>query len=251
MSRPRNTPYTPQRSLFDFPVFAGSVSDFLALLHAEQSPRTIAYLNAHTVNLAHSDSSFRKLLLQKELLYADGMSLVRTASRVGRPLAERVNAGDFLPRFLWSCVVHQSSVAFVGSPPGVAEQAAQALVRGLPSNPVVFTHHGFFLADPDLKVNTLERLKELQPRFLLLGLGSPAQEQLAQEWSAVLPKTTIWCVGALFEYSAGRKRAPAWVRQLGAEWVVRLALEPRRLWKRYLIGNPKYLYHEYCWRKNL
>ncbi len=241
----------PSRVIFDFPLFRGGVEDFLSVLFSESRPQCVAYLNAHTVNLAHSEPNFRRTLQQMDLLYADGMSLVKTAAKVGRPIEERINAGDFFTRFLWKCVTSEATVAFVGSANGVAEKAAAELQKNLPQSPIQFTHHGYFFASASQKETLLKQLKTVNPKYLLLGLGSPIQEELALEWAVELPETTIWCVGALFEYSAGRKRAPAWVREIGAEWVVRLCLEPGRLWRRYLIGNAKYLYHEYCWRKNL
>jgi N-acetylglucosaminyldiphosphoundecaprenol N-acetyl-beta-D-mannosaminyltransferase len=71
-------------------------------------------------------------------------------------------------------------------------------------------------------------------------MGSPRQERFALHLrdEVQLGTPVIWCVGALFEYLAGERfRAPRWVRRIGMEWLVRLALEPRRMWRRYLIGN--------------
>lgn len=244
-------PLKPKQQLFNLSVFSGDVADFLGILHADPKPQTIAYLNAHTVNLAHSEPEFLELLCRMDVLYADGMSIVKTSHRAGRPLAERINAGDFIERFLWSCNGHHATVALVGSAPGIAEAAAKVYAERLGETPIRFTNHGFFLGDAQAKSALEKTLQQSPPDFLLLGLGSPQQERLALEWSELLPNTTIWCVGALFEYSAGRWRAPVWVRLLGLEWVVRLMLEPKRLWKRYLIGNPTYLIHEWRWRKTL
>jgi exopolysaccharide biosynthesis WecB/TagA/CpsF family protein len=240
------------QSLFGLPVFSSGTAEFLELLCSDHPPKTIGYLNAHTVNLAHEDGKYRDLLLAMDVLYADGMALVKTGRKAGRPLVERINAGDFLPRFLWMCAAHGHAVALVGGVPGVAGQAAERLNATLPCAVIQYHHHGFILKDAARRAEMLAEIRTLNPRFLLLGLGSPQQEKLALEWSKELPYTTIWCVGALLEYFSGqRRRAPLILRTLGLEWIFRLALEPRRLAARYLFGNPKYLYRERRWLNSL
>ena len=240
------------QSLFGLPVFSSGTAEFLELLCSDHPPKTIGYLNAHTVNLAHEDPKYREMLMALDVLYADGLAVVKTSRKARRALVERINAGDFLPRFLWMCAARGYAVAVVGGVPGVAAKASERLNATLPSAVIQYHHHGYIVQDAAQRAEMLAEIRTLNPRFLLLGLGSPHQERLSLEWSKELPNTTIWCVGALMEYFSGqRKRAPLILRVLGLEWVFRLALEPRRLAVRYLIGNPKYLLRERRWLKSL
>lgn len=240
----------PSAELFSFNVFSGSTNQFLECMFDGRG-KVVGYLNAHTVNLALDDEAIGSIFRQFDLLYADGMSLVKTSHKAGRPLAERINAGDFLPRFLWKCASNQRRVALVGSEPSVAEQAAQSLTNSMQSSPVCFTHHGYFDSNSPLENQLLDELQACQPHFILLGMGTPRQESFALRLREEFPDTVIWCVGALFEYYVHRYRAPVWVRQAGLEWCVRLALEPRRMTSRYLIGNLNYLQKETRWLKSI
>ena len=122
-----------------------------------------------------------------------------------------------------------------------AERAAGMFREWAPGLKIVYTHHGF-LDDP-AAVEVGRAIEAADPDLVLVGMGAPRQEARALAWAGEGPARVWWCVGALFEYYAGsRRRAPAWVRRAGMEWAVRLALEPRRLWRRYLLGNPLFIF---------
>ncbi|MCL5269386.1 MAG: WecB/TagA/CpsF family glycosyltransferase, partial [bacterium] len=106
--------------------------------------------------------------------------------------------------------------------------------------------HGYFNEVDARRI--LEAIELANPDVVLIGMGTPRQEHWALMWSAADRRPRVWwCVGALFEYYAGtRGRAPVWMRRTGLEWVWRLALEPGRLWRRYLLGNPRFLWR--VWR---
>jgi exopolysaccharide biosynthesis WecB/TagA/CpsF family protein len=206
-------------------------------------PRAVAYLNAHTANLAsRRDGSLRELMPRMDLLYADGMSVVRAARRHRAAFSERVSAGDFLPEFCRAAAARHRRIALVGSTAAVVEGCAAALCSMVPNLNVVLAHDGF-LDDGQRRAELLAKLGELRPDIVLLGMGSPRQESLALVLRDELRLPTTWCVGALFEYFApgSRSRAPKWMRSAGLEWAWRLALEPRRLAGRYLLGNIEFI----------
>lgn len=209
---------------------------------ATVQPRAAGYLNAHTVNLAlQRGSELRPSISQLNLLYPDGMSLVRAGRRRGWEIPERVSAADFFWRFCWAAAARGRSVALIGSWENVVGNCAESLQQQTPGLQIVYTHDGFF--DSTREKELVEHLKELKPAITLVGMGSPRQERIALRLRDEAALPTVWCVGALFEYYAPgfRKHAPLWMRKMGLEWAFRFAMEPRRMAGRYLIGNTKFL----------
>ena len=207
------------------------------------APRVAGYLNAHTANLAlRSGSDLGPMLREFDLVYPDGMAVVRAARRRGVPSRERVSAGDFFGRLCWAAAARGRTMALVGGPPGLADRCAEELRRRTPGLNIAMTHHGFVAPGSPERIALKEKLLAARPDIVLVGMGSPQQEALALELRAAgLP--TTWCVGALFEYFTPgiRPHAPLWMRAAGLEWLFRLVQEPRRLAKRYLIGNVEFL----------
>lgn len=215
------------------------------LVHPEPSsvaPRAAAYLNAHTVNMAlRSDSELAPLLRPMDLLYPDGMSVVRAARRRGFPVSERVSAADFFLRFCWAAAARGRTVALVGGTPEVVAGCSAFLSEQVPALRIVLARDGFL--KPREEPALAEELGRLRPDITLLGMGSPRQERLALTLRDNIGLPTVWCVGALFEYHAPghRPHAPLWMRRAGMEWAFRLWQEPRRLARRYLLGNAEFL----------
>jgi len=202
----------------------------------------IAYLNAHTTNLAFSDAAYRNALRRCTMVYADGMAVVWAARRLGLQAPERVNAADFIGDVARRAAAEGWRVALVGGAPGEAESAARRLGEEAPGFDPVYIHDGYYGEDEEDAVAA--GLTAARPTLVLLGMGSPRQEVAMLRFASTpgLEGCAFWCVGALFEYCAGtRWRAPVWMRRAGLEWLVRLALEPGRLWRRYLVGNAAFV----------
>lgn len=231
------------------PLTTATTAQFMeALLEAasaRREPMTVAYLNAATVNLAFDAPDYARLMARMDCLYADGQAVVWAARRHGVAVSERINAGDFTREFIQEIARRELKLALVGGRPArmngdsEAERAAGVFRGWAPALKIVFTHHGFF--------NDAERvrcgLEQADPDIVLLGMGSPRQERWALEWAAQGRPRVWWSVGALLEYYSGaRARAPVWMRRAGLEWVFRLVLEPGRLWRRYLVGNPLFVW---------
>jgi N-acetylglucosaminyldiphosphoundecaprenol N-acetyl-beta-D-mannosaminyltransferase len=192
------------------------------------------------VNLASDDPTQRERLGRFDLLYADGQSVVWAARFLGVEVPERVTAGDFIAPFCQRCAERGVRLFLIGGQPGVAEQTARLWREAAPGLQVVGTAHGFLNETQETAL--IETIAHAAPDVILVGMGSPRQEIWAERWAGALAPARLWCVGALFEYSGqGRPRAPRWMRHLGLEWLFRLVLEPVRLWKRYLIGNPLFI----------
>lgn len=207
------------------------------------TPLRVGYLNAHVCNLAAGDPAFHARLRGFDVLYADGMAVVRAARRRGAPAPERVNAGDFLPLLVAGCAARGVRVGLLGARAGVAAACAAAFDDPVLGNPIVYARDGF--GDD---AEAAAAAKEAGVDLLLAGMGSPRQEEWIDAHGAASGARVLWAVGALFEYFAGeRARAPVWMRRAGLEWAFRLALEPRRLGGRYLLGNAAFALRE--WRE--
>ena len=198
-----------------------------------------AFLNAHGANVAQRDARFRDVLTRFTVL-PDGMG-VDIASRwlYGTPFPQNLNGTDFVPSTL-ADPTNSWRVVLWGASPGVAEDAATAWARAYPHHRFAVASHGY--ATNSERDAALARL-ELDPADLLLvAMGNPHQEVFVDGYIGPSHARVVMGVGALFDFAAGRvPRAPSFVRRLRSEWVFRLALEPARMWRRYVVGNPAFL----------
>lgn len=205
-----------------------------------------AYANAHTVNLAWSDPAFLETLCAMDLVYADGMSVLLAGKLAGRVLPERMTAADYSDWFASRCADEGASLFLLGGEPGVAAQAAHALSDKYPNLRVVGAHHGFFAEDESPAI--VSAVNQSGASVLLVGMSSPRQESWVVRHSDAIDVPVIWCVGALFDYYAGREpRGPDWLCRNGGEWLYRLGADPAHKWRRYLIGNPLFAVRAIGW----
>ena len=211
---------------------------------------TACYANAHTVNLACRHAHVRAMLSSCEVLYADGASVVWASRWSGRLLPERMTAADYFPKFARRCAEEKLSLYLLGGEESVASQAAAKLRELVPGLSIVGVHHGYF--GPDESAGIVEEINAARPDVLAVGLSSPRQEQWLADHGKDLRVSVRWCVGALFDYLAGReRRAPAWLCRIGGEWLFRLLVDPVGKWRRYLIGNPLFVWNALRWRMRL
>lgn len=197
----------------------------------------IAPVNADIVNRAVDDAELRSFLQSADLVHADGQGVVLGARVLGDPLPERVTSIKLIWALCkrWSQGEH--SFYFLGGPPGVAEQAAQMIHAQYPGVRIVGTHRGHLSADDEREV--LADIARTKPDVLCVGFGTPNQERFIERNRDQLEDVPLtWPVGALTTHVAGlMPRAPRFMRKNGMEWLWRFMLEPRRLWRRYLVGN--------------
>lgn len=204
------------------------------------APALVAYANAHTLTLAARDPDYRAVLRRAALVLNDGAGLAVAGWLRGRPFPANLNGSDFTPRVLHLAADRGWPVYFLGARPGVAEKAARRLRERIAGLQVVGVRDGYF--PPEETPAVVEAIRRAGTGLLLVALGNPLQEL----WlDCHLPATGARLgigVGAFFDFAAGAvRRAPAWMNRAGVEWVYRLAHEPRRLWRRYLIGNATFL----------
>lgn len=224
------------------PVLAAPGADVVAEIDARLAAGEqlkVTYLNAHASNLAASDKEFLALL-QRFTVLNDGFG-VDIAARLlnGVAFPENLNGTDFTLRLLRTTSRH-FRIFLLGAKPGVAEDAASVIEALLPQHMVVGSRDGYFVAAGVDDV--VKEIKASGADLLLVAMGNPAQEFWIDEHLEATGCRMAMAVGALFDFLAARvPRAPLAVRQMRMEWAFRLALEPGRLWRRYLIGNPLFL----------
>ena len=205
--------------------------------------RRVSYVNAHVLNQSQSDPQLRKALRGSDLVYCDGYGVRLAARLIGLTVPYRMTGADWIWGVAALCQESGRSLYLLGSDPGSASEAADALRRWYPRLEVRGTHHGYFGLGSPHSSRVLEHIAEHKPDVLLVGMGTPAQELWVDANYDRIEASVVWTVGALFDYVSGRvPRAPHWIADHGLEWIFRLAMEPRRMWRRYLLGNPAFLY---------
>ncbi len=199
----------------------------------------IYFVNAHTLNLAWSDRSFRKVLNAAELVLNDGSGTQIASFLAGKPFPENLVGTDLTPQLCEHAAKRGIGVFLLGGSPGVPERAARKLRELIPDLIIAGFHHGYFSeAEEDTVV---ELVNGSRAGVLLVAFGNPLQENWIHRNAARLRCDVCLGVGGLFDHLSGRlRRAPRWMRRLGVEWIFILMWQPGK-WKRYLIGNPLFV----------
>jgi alpha-1,3-mannosyltransferase len=234
---------TKVRAILDVPVDVRTFSEATAMLDRrarDDSPDMVIFANAHTLNHASADARTREAL-KKSIVFNDGVGL-DIASRLlfGQRFPENLNGTDFVPAYL-AQTRNRYRIFLLGGRPGIAERAAERLAHIAPHHTIVGTNHGYL--SPAETADVIARIRSARADVLLIGLGDPKQELWLTEHLAQTGCKLGLGVGALFDFMAEVvPRAPDWVRKVRLEWVYRMAQEPGRLWRRYLVGMPIFLF---------
>lgn len=200
----------------------------------------IYFANAHTMVTAFTTPALADALACSDLLLADGSGVRWGSKLLGTPLIHNLNGTDLIPALAAAGAPHGLSVYLLGAQPGVAEDAAANLAAAHPGLKIAGTQHGFFA--PEETEQVLEDIRAARPHVLLVAFGVPIQELWIHQYADQLPGITVIGVGGLLDFLARRvPRAPRIIRAIGMEWIWRLAMEPGRLWRRYVGGNLAFL----------
>lgn len=232
----------PRRDIAGVAVAALTQDEALALLGRAFDERRhlhLAFCNAHLVNLAVNDPALRAALAGF-LILPDGIGVDLASSLLhGASFPANLNGTDFTPTLL-AARRQPLRVMLLGGRPGVAARAAIRLQAEHSRHAFEVLGHGYFSAAEEPAL--LARLQQARPDLLLVAFGNPRQEQWIARKIGPQHCTLAAGVGALFDFLAGEvPRAPESLRRLRLEWLYRLWLEPGRLWRRYVVGNPAFL----------
>lgn len=233
----------PTLEILDVPVVQATAASALAeiaRLGSDDAPARVVYVNAHTLNLCWVDPEYRRVICESSVVLNDGIG-VELAARIQRTsFPENLNGSDFNPRILELAAERGWKVFLLGGRPGVADRAATTLQASIDGLQIAGTRDGFFDRSQDAEVAA--QVRAAGADVLVVAMGNPLQERwLAANLDATGARVGVG-VGAFLDFVVGaQKRAPLWMNRWGVEWVWRLAQEPRRMWRRYVVGNPVFL----------
>jgi exopolysaccharide biosynthesis WecB/TagA/CpsF family protein len=200
------------------------------------------FCSAHPTIEARSDAGYRDLLNRGDLNLPDGAA-VAWASRLNGTPAKRLSGTEgFRYVVRWGTERGLRHYLYGGSPEALA-LLQERLRQEEPAIAIVGAESPPFRALSDEEVaDAAARMKAAGAQAVWVGLGAPKQDRMAARLRELDAAPAIFCVGAAFDFVAGTvSRAPEWMQRSGLEWLHRLASEPRRLWRRYLIGNPRFV----------
>jgi N-acetylglucosaminyldiphosphoundecaprenol N-acetyl-beta-D-mannosaminyltransferase len=208
-------------------------------IHDRGGCHSIAATDMHGTVEAQRDPSFKEALNSTDLVLPDGMPLVLLGRSRGHHLPRRVYGPDLMLEFCEKTAGRGYRHFFYGGEPGVPERLAESLQRRFPTMEVCGTFSPPFRSlDPKEDQEIVTMISHAAPDVLWVGLGTPKQERWMHEHRDKLRVPVLVSVGAAFDLLSGRRnQAPRWMREHGLECLFRLLQEPRRLWRRYLIGG--------------
>ena len=196
-------------------------------------PAIVVTPNINHLHLVQTSPEARGAMAGADLQLADGWPIVAASRMLGAPLPERIAGIDLVDRLISSDT--EFSVAILGGPHDAAVRLGELAAQH--NHVALVDELGPGWDDPTQRSELAARMKDGSPNLTFLGIGAPRQELLAQELKAVVSGPII-CCGAAIEVLAGvRPRAPHFLQRVGLEWAFRLAIEPRRLARRYLLAG--------------
>lgn len=215
----------------------------------------ITTLNAHSYNIACKDADFAEALRNSEVLLPDGISVVGAVRFLAGQILKKI-AGEDLFYFEMSRLdnriknqepreenIEKAKAMFLGSTDSVLQKIQVRAGVEFP-NIEVYTYSPPYKTEFTEEDNAamVAAINAVQPEVLFVGMTAPKQEKWAYKHFSQLQVEHVCCIGAVFDFYAGTvSRAPQWMIKIGLEWFFRLIKEPRRMWRRYLIGNVKFI----------
>lgn len=241
---------------FNIKVHPATLSEFVAIIkqHLHQGKKLVQFgVNSATVNEARDNDEFRRVINSTDLLNIDGMSVVWALRCLGYVVPERVATPDLADEIIRMAAEEKFSVFLFGATDEVLSLCLENLHKVYPSLVITGSRNGYY--QPHEEGVIIDQINSSGADILFIGISSPKKELLYDKFRDRLGVFYVLGVGGYFDILSGKtKRAPKWMQDIGLEWVFRLIQEPRRMWKRYLIGNNKFLWtliREKAERQNL
>jgi N-acetylglucosaminyldiphosphoundecaprenol N-acetyl-beta-D-mannosaminyltransferase len=224
------------------PVTWDGLCERVATAAANHVRNTVMYANVHVLNTAQRTPGLVDALRGADVVYCDGEGVRVAARLLGESLPERMTGADFIWDLARRLGESGLRIFWLGGAPGTADRATQLLAEKHPGLTISGTHHGFFEKVGAESDAVIARINECQPAVVFVGMGTPTQELWVARNRAQIDAPVVWCVGATADFIAQvQGRGPEVLTQNGFEWLARLASDPQRLFRRYVVGNPLFL----------
>ena len=218
------------------------VRDCLAARTEKHRPRLIFDLNGHGLALAKWDRSFRRDLIAADLIHADGQAIVMASRLLTQtPISERSATTDFFHDAAPAAIEHNLRVFLLGAKEDVNRACAAEMMRLYPGLQIVGRRNGYFSEAEEPAI--CEQINASGADIVWVGLGKPKEQAFCIRNRDRLRAGWLITCGGCFNYIVGTyQRAPAWVQEIGLEWLVRAILHPRQVAWRYITSNPIAIY---------
>ena len=247
VSERRQRAALPKVAVLSGHISLGSFATMVKTIARMASRHQSAYVcctNVHMLHEAHRDPAFRSVLAAADLSCPDGMPVAQLTSRLYALQQERVAGMDLLPALLVEAEMQKLSVFFLGDTPEVLAQLQARAQADWPGLAVAGTWSPpFRTLSPAEEAGMLAMIREANPHLLFVALGCPKQERWMARYRGEIPAVMLGVGNAFRSYLGLEKRPPRWVQQASLEWLYRLAQNPRRLWKRYVVSNSWFVLH--------
>jgi len=245
-----STPIQERYSVLGLKVDAVQIPDTIDIIEhwivSGAQGNYIVAANVHMIIEAIQDRSFAVVLERANLVAPDGMPLVWAARQRGFSLARRVYGPDLMLEFIRRTQDRNYRHFFYGGAPGVAERLVANLQSKLAFNSVGVLSPPFRKLTPEEDAAIVRSINSTKPDIVWVCLGCPKQERWMHEHADSIEAAAMIGVGQAFDIYAGTLgQAPAFMREHGLEWLFRLCIEPRRLWRRYLVYNSKFVFYSF------
>lgn len=201
----------------------------------------LAFVNPDCLNRAFVNPEYKYAVSRFDRVFADGIGVHIGCGMLGVAMKDNLNGTDLFPRICELAQAECLTLYLLGGKPGITDKVVKNLVRQYPSLKIAGHQHGYFSEEDTSRV--IGDINQSAADILLVAMGAPRQELWIDNNFNALRVGLALGVGGLFDFvSETMPRAPIWMREIGLEWVYRLYQEPARMWRRYIIGNPVFLY---------
>lgn len=221
-------------------IHLSQIVPLIASLIESYGKKTFFGVNAYNLNLALTDQKYRVILQKASVVYPEGYGVVLAAKILGKPLFEKTTLMDFIYNLLEVAERNSWAIYLLGGGEGVAKKAAENLKLRYKKLAVAGFHSGYFKKNTEKQL--IKQINRAGPTILFVAMGTPRQEKwITDNLNGLDAKAFFGIGGAIDIISKIKPRAPAFLHEARLEWLFRFFLEPRRLWKRYLIDNMLFL----------
>jgi len=198
-------------------------------------------VNAGKIVAMQNDAQLRKSVNESDLINADGQAVVWASKILGKPLKERVSGIDLMEALVELAYQNQYKIFFFGAKEEVVKTVVDRYSNDYSPKIIAGYRNGYFKKDEEQDI--AKQISDRGANILFVAISSPTKENFLYENKKLLNKVNfIMGVGGSFDVVSGKvKRAPVWMQNSGLEWFYRFAQEPKRMWKRYLVGNSKFI----------